>query len=435
VEKSLPFPILHWQYKSDITPVIVTDWGVQNKSYVFKEVKVLEHAYMDATFMVSLRNATAQRYCDYPFRVGFVYKGYVAPDGLYEPPRLLTSGNSMMRAIEANGIPWGVRSNALNSHTYQINDIRLDLGVELRELPETLYFLRTAVNGPRTLIKGAVIGLTKAMSLFVKGDMRKAAKHLGIAQWWKYPKKVDKDIVLNDLNNMSTYTAQKWLELKYGWLPLVYTMQDAWDELQRLTLENGRYVKTYAGYKDKIPFTFVPDVYKNWLTSFHTSEGTLSRRFKSGNTWEITGMPTGVELGFTTGNLLNVAWQGTFLTFMIDAFWNIAGFLQALEAPRGAKWVDGYETEFLKFEGVYCKDFPKGATPGVSFNGLQQGDVVVRRQEPGRVEAVSFTRTRLTERPLTLPVPWFGRLDGEYYATVAALWKNFFLAPNQPKRK
>jgi hypothetical protein len=431
-----PYPFSHWQEKSEITPPVIEDWGMGNKSYSFKEVKILDEAFTDAVWITSA-TAYPSFFCNEPFRVGLAYVGPVHPDSGYpDTQRIGYNSGSMIYQLENNhGIPSGVRANLLNSHTIQINDVRLDLGVELRELPTTIYFLRNALSGPRTLFKGIVISITKAMSLFLKGDMRKAARHLGLEFWWKYPKKVDRKIVANDINLVGSYTAEKWLELRYGWLPLVYSMQDAWDEFTRV-VENQKYVKTYAGYKDQVPHEHEIPGFNcpfKFVRSMSKSHGVLSRRFKTGCVWEIVGMPDGVKLGLIENNIENIVWQGMFITFMIDAFFDVSKYLQALEAPMGAEWRDGYETEFLRYRGSY-NDTPilptKANSPGWTiWKGPLDGYVKVIEQTPGAVEAVVFKRTKLNARPVALPVPWFGDLDAEYFGDVAALWKTFFLKP------
>jgi hypothetical protein len=119
-----------------------------------------------------------------------------------------------------------------------------------------------------------------------------------------------------------------------------------------------------------------------------------------------------------------------FLTFMIDGFLDMSTYFQAVAAPRGAKWVDGYETTFLRFEGEFAEQvYP--VKPGYLYNGLEKNTTKVFEHRSGKVKAVSFNRKAVAWRPVSVPVPWFGDLDGDYYATVAALWKNFFLAPKR----
>lgn len=428
--------------KSDKSPPTKAEWGYRNKAYHFRELTVPKVARVNAVFHGCIKNGVLNEHrCsnNLPYRISAIYDGEVFPertyfktmsDGTRSWKGLKGAYTTLFSQIERNAVPLHVKNNILNDHTRQIKDVRLDLGVELRELPETAYFLRNAIKGPLTLLKGVVVALTKALSYFRKGELRKTARHLGLKNWWHWPKKTDKDIVLNDLNKVGTYTAEKWLEFKYGWMPLVYSVQDAYDELRRVITEK-KYIKTYGGYKDEIPFTYLQPGIHAWQESFHRTSGTMKRRYKSGCTWEITGLPEGAELGLLKNNLENIVWQGLFLSFMVDAFWNVSSFLQAARAPLGAKWVDGYETTFLRYKGTYAVDSVEPMARGGSYTGSSDPYVEVLSKTPGVVSAVYFERKVLGSRPVCPPIPWFGDLDAEYFGTVAALWKNFYLKPER----
>lgn len=314
----------------------------------------------------------------------------------------------------ATSSDYAVRANLINDVINQARDVRLNLAVELAEIPETVLMLRNVFKTHVTTLKGSLRSLVFATSAFTRGNERRAAKLLGLNP--SGFKRRNAKIVAKDLNSIGTYTADRWLEFKYGWMPLVYTAQDAISELQRL-VDDKPVVKFYAGSKRGVSRAFTKTLQGALPEGgFGDAYMTGTTHEKVGMTFEVTDLPAGVYLGFD--NLKQVAWEMTPWSFMIDPFFNVAGYLGALEGVKGLKFVDGYHTSFHR--SVLDIRPRLGSSPQAGFIPVYQ------RRSTGQARVVNFKRTVLTSPSAQFPGLNFGDLDAEYFGTLAALFKSSF---------
>lgn len=177
--------------------------------------------------------------------------------------------------------------------------------------------------------------------------------------------------------------ANMWLELQYGWLPLMKTIFD-YAELSKEKLQKDmifsvvRNVKDFQSYQDK-------ELVPNWISSGE------SKRVHTCKLYASISDPVAYranQLGIT--NPASIAWEATRLSFVIDWLVPIGDFLDALSATMGLTFVGGYTAQWGE---------AKSSTRLKPTNGWQE---VAPRS--GEAQFYSVRRQRLTGFPA--PAPW-----------------------------
>lgn len=242
------------------------------------------------------------------------------------------------------------------------------------------------------LIKDNIIRIGKAYASLKHGDMASAARALGVAipqGSWNYAKRFER--------NQSKALARGWLELQYGWLPLLSDIFGAVEQVQkhfkkqapiirvssRKSIEHDDCVIQTSQYNDIIT-TRRTKYEVSVRCSFKLSQPVLK---------ELN------ELGIT--NPLLLAWELTPFSFVVDWLLPIGTFLSALDATFGVTFVDGSTTFFEKNQTTrtqvgngkkfYLSSYRHYNCESGSFSSHQ--------------ESVSCTRQRLLAFPLPkLPV-------------------------------
>jgi hypothetical protein len=177
--------------------------------------------------------------------------------------------------------------------------------------------------------------------------------------------------------------ANAWLEIQYGWKPLLSDVYEAVQSIQR-----PRYFMNYARVTSQVDQTL--QVTSNGLNS---TTGAYQRRVTTCR-WHVSRSKT-VEfrlsddfgkhlnsLGLT--NPLSLAWELTPYSFVVDWFLPIGNWLDGLDATFGAQFVKGMDGNYNTRDQVFkisCDpyDYPSwGGTGGGSGTAKWVAKVFVR---------------------------------------------------------
>lgn len=184
----------------------------------------------------------------------------------------------------------------------------------------------------RALIADNVMKIAKAIGRVKKGDVVGAAKALGVS-----PR------VKQGLSKKSAkkHIASHWLELQYGWKPLVSDIYGAAEAYHKILSKRPQYGKatsegTAADSQSWGPYDNGAAKYTEW----REEEVTI----KMGAYFYANGQTTKSlsELGIT--NPAMVAWELLPWSFVVDWFLPIGSFINNLDATLGVAFSGGYIT-------------------------------------------------------------------------------------------
>jgi len=192
------------------------------------------------------------------------------------------------------------------------------------------------------MIAHGVQRLGKSYSALKRGDFGRAAAALGIekgsstfsSQWRR---------------DQSKALANGWLELQYGWLPLIHDIHGAAEALNKTLAppKKGRLVRVVAVSKlsnssqDQVPITNGIDT---WHRSYEVEVKTCLYFRQQSRT-----LHTLSALGIA--NPVHAAWELTRFSFLIDWVVNIGNFLSSLDATLGYDYQFGCVTT-----GTRCRE-------------------------------------------------------------------------------
>lgn len=134
--------------------------------------------------------------------------------------------------------------------------------------------------------------------------------------------------------------ASTWLEIQYGWLPLISDVYGSAEFLAQInntrkisqkisrkgSKEFNQTILTYGGFNDAIRAT-------------HTCKGTLN--FKSSVTFSVTNQAAKDISASGISNPLELAWELLPYSFVVDWFLPVGNFLSAFDATAGCSFVSG----------------------------------------------------------------------------------------------
>jgi hypothetical protein len=219
--------------------------------------------------------------------------------------------------------------------------------------------------------------------------------------------------------------ANNWLQLQYGWKPLLQDIEGSLTALSRLALSSQPFVQR--------------------VTASASADSTFERRFAQAFAYPDPG-PSGIEVthtqtrvkmaisyviasplqsflgqtGFT--NPINLLWEILPFSFVVDWFTGIGPYLESLSAWDGLVFRDGSETKFTRQIAVMAMDYRW--TPSASESDL------VEECDKGtyRRTGLLLDRSRLTSFPRQNYVPTFrnGLASITHATNAIALVKSVF---------
>jgi hypothetical protein len=208
--------------------------------------------------------------------------------------------------------------------------------------------------------------------------------------------------------------ADNWLELQYGWKPLLQDIKGSAENLARLQLDDRVVCQIKSSAKivssSKEPILFNSKVVGNrlWDRTTHIKFG---MRYKVDS---VLGAFIS-QSGFT--NPLNLAWEVLPFSFVVDWFIGVGPYLESLNSWDGLTFLDGYETRFTRenFRSSYMWSMWLSSAHADGGSGFT------------RSNAIRLDRIKLTSFPSLRPPSFKNPFSTQHALNALALLKVTFL--------
>jgi len=218
----------------------------------------------------------------------------------------------------------------------------------------------------------------------------------------------------------SKSVASNWLELQYGWKPL---LQDIVGTLKSLSILHTTDSVQRVAVSAKASAETVTRYPVNFNVHFPGAQGTTTTVSQSRCKFILRFRLASplrsfmAQTGFT--NPINLAWEILPFSFVVDWFLPIGPYLEAASAFDGLEFVDGSQTQFTRANTVSAVD----------LEGSSAGNPTQWAYEHARfyAEYVVLDRVKLTSFPsLTFPSLKNGLASIEHASNGLALMKSVF---------
>lgn len=200
------------------------------------------------------------------------------------------------------------------------------------------------------MIASTATRLAKSYTSLRRGNLKGAAEQLGVTA----PKRMEARFAKAYARNQSKASSQTWLELQYGWLPLIADVYGAAEAVAdaHLGKKELQTVKTTLTEK-------VSPVSSTWTDGsvVKTTFGETFVTLKASCTfcYSNPALHDASALGLTNPALL--AWELLPYSFVVDWFMPIGDALSNLDATLGCTFVDGY---FIQVQKTNVSSVVKG---------------------------------------------------------------------------
>lgn len=176
-----------------------------------------------------------------------------------------------------------------------------------------------------------------------RGDVMGAARALGVQPSRSMKRRSKAGVVADSVAN-------RWLEVQYGWKPLLQDVYGSMEQLAR-SRNNRLFYNASASVRGKFPSETVTDLmdHESWTgTNLQRVKRTQDLTIKMGVRYEQSCPPlaTAAQLGITNPALL--AWELLPFSFVADWFLPVGNFLSSLDATLGLTFLSGYSQDFRR---------------------------------------------------------------------------------------
>jgi len=184
--------------------------------------------------------------------------------------------------------------------------------------------------------------------------------------------------------------AENWLELQYGWKPLLadidgvlksLTAINSGDFVQRVT-SSGKGRSYVEVKKSSVNDSGLTDAVRNITISDTQCKFGLRYRLASPLRSFLS------QTGFT--NPINLAWEILPFSFVVDWFLPIGPYLESFHAFEGLEFLDGYQTQFTRGKTVSTVDIEQPKTGNSTIFGVEHGQFEAEWVRLDRVKITSF---------------------------------------------
>lgn len=159
-------------------------------------------------------------------------------------------------------------------------------------------------------------------------------------------------------------TANLWLELQYGWKPLLADIHGAFENLAKLNLADRSVlsVRSSASVKSEVRNKIIYP-FGSWTIEV----GGIVFSYQTTTKFEVRyrvddhALAFLAQTGFT--NPVNLAWEVIPFSFVADWFLPVGSFLEGLTAFQGLTFLSGSQVQFTRQDAIYvvnAKYYPGG---------------------------------------------------------------------------
>jgi hypothetical protein len=234
------------------------------------------------------------------------------------------------------------------------------------------------------LIGDAAIRIAKTLNNLKKGNFVGAARDLGVG----VPKRAHARFKKSYPKRQAEAVSQAWLELQYGWKPLLSDVYGAAEQLAQS--HNRPATKTVKSRKSKtIPISYRTKVTygKAVLETVRTGTSKVDVTYSITYAMTSPNIASAKEMGLT--NPLLIAWELLPFSFVADWFVPIGSYIGNLDATLGCTFLNGYRTIYQIAD----------STSMVSYNGIDNYSVQQNGFKVGQMKDVRVDRATLSGFP------------------------------------
>lgn len=324
---------------------------------------------------------------------GYTYQKHTASGNWTEKSGYLGIGYVNLEPREiTNSLRESLRQAALGKAQRKIKDQHLSLGVTFGEARETANLLLDTARRSAVALGAASVGDWKtAVRTLWKGDVfdyygRHKSRHGSVIQF--YDRRSGNRI--GSVKSGASTLVERFLELKFGWLPLYKDLYDSFEHLARLLSDRGFDVRSAASATHR--FNRVEEESFEGLPIQRKEFGSVTRKYTFVYRQAYPDALLHLkQTGLT--NPLAIAWQLKPLSFVFDWFLPMGRYLDLLDYDLGLSLTKACLTTFEKTTVRY----------NVRVAGSHSGYENYGRWKALK-EVVECTRTPITAFP-SVPLP------------------------------
>ncbi len=282
-----------------------------------------------------------------------VHRAWSGQKAPYSAPMLLTYSRYVIDIYEDSSITNGVKGEATDSvpvvdsktRTLAVNACYANFKESAIATAQNANNLLEAAGSFGVIAKHAAT-LLKSYKQVKSGNISGALRTLGATLPQKKIKKIIK---------RSQQASDIWLELHFGWVPLVQDIGTSIAAIQRIDLGKKRIRSSNSG-NFSLPFRSTTGNSNTGSTTYgNQGEGTLT--VKMGGVIEVSN-PNALlanQLGFV--NPLSVAWEAVPFSFVVDWFSNVGQVLSSCSDFVGVNLTKAYTTTFTSASRTTMGEF------------------------------------------------------------------------------
>lgn len=254
---------------------------------------------------------------------------------------LVEIADSPLYSSERKSITPAMRDRAVTKALLKLKDQKFNAGVALAEAGRTA-----------DLLGSNLTRLARAALLLKKGRFREARRALGIRKGSDAP--------------------AKWLELQYGWKPLLSDIHGAVEATQDAARSGKAYitVKAVESLEHKWDYFLNPTIGKDrYIYRGTCSSSVFVRLDYEPDNYLLSAF---MSLGLT--NPLEIAWELVPFSFVVDWALPIGNWLSTLDAALGFKFKGGSRSERIRYVGRMKRvpiDIPGNTWRYPSYDGSE----------------------------------------------------------------
>lgn len=263
------------------------------------------------------------------------------------------------------------------------------------------------------LMENTIYRIVGAINSLKRGDLIGAAAALGTSVSGRQAKRFAKDRKADPQKAVADW----WLELQYGWKPL---LSDVVGSAELLAQKNIREVRNRVSKSASKSNSIFSD---SGIASFPRKKWRISRRVTCKyvayySTSEVN--HTLAQVGIT--NPLYIAWELVPWSFVVDWFIPIGNYINSLDATNGLTFEKGCLTTF---EEILVTSWTVSAR-APSPQGPLYPNEIENNSSPWTHKRIKVTRTKLTSFPDAALPSFKNPFSGIHVANALALLKATF---------
>lgn len=232
----------------------------------------------------------------------------------------------------SSSMPWGLKQNAIIEFNSKVANSKVDFLTTVAEAPPTYSMLATAAKDLFDLFRKVKKADLKGVKRLLKG---RNIKH-SLQRKWK-----------------NKTAENRWLELQYGWLPLIGDITTLLEEFANGKPTPPLYkvvMNRKLSQEELMSPSYVPSAYNNIISNeVHSFAGFYS--IKCYYTVADENLRTRAQWNLANNPLLT-AWELVPYSFVVDWFIPIGNFIAQATATDGLKFVSGTSSYYCKYKST-----------------------------------------------------------------------------------